>query len=143
MFSAINVDQMRSRVLTGNMFEWPVDARVIKRKLGLIWKHGVKNTVSFDHFEHRCFAVDFADEDENSSANSISGLGSHEFLSNTRMLILSRVSLKQSGVSMKVDEITLNGLNRLLVKVLLEIDLRFPLKRVRGVNGDDGSPILG
>lgn len=40
-----------------------------------------------------------------------------------------------------MDEVTLR-LNRVFVKVLVEVDLRFPLKRVMIVNQDEDHPIL-
>lgn len=40
-----------------------------------------------------------------------------------------------------MDELTL-GLNGLFVKVLLKVDLRFPLKHVLIVNQDEECPIL-
>lgn len=45
------------------------------------------------------------------------------------------------GHVIRVDEMTLE-LNGLFVKVLLEVDLRFPLKRVLIVNQDNDYPIL-
>lgn len=68
---------MLSRVLTGKMLGQPLDARLIKWKLGLLWKN----------------------------------------------------------------EVTL-GLNGMFIKVLLEVDLQFPFKRVFIVNHDDDYPIL-
>ncbi|RXI03118.1 hypothetical protein DVH24_003770 [Malus domestica] len=46
------------------------------------------------------------------------------------------------GKAFKVDEATLNELNGLFIKVLMEIDVQLPLKRVLVVNGENGNPIL-
>ncbi|KAM1349446.1 hypothetical protein TB1_003563 [Malus domestica] len=62
--SSINVGHMLSRVLIGKMFGQPLDARLIKWKLGFLWKKEVKNTFYLDHFGRKWFALEFTDEDD-------------------------------------------------------------------------------
>lgn len=54
---------------------------------------------------------------------------------------INKVIAQPSGDIIKVNEIRL-GLNGVLFKVLLEVDLHFPLKRVIFINKDDDYPIL-
>lgn len=46
------------------------------------------------------------------------------------------------GKFIRVDHTTLIGLNELFVRLLLEVDLRFSLKRTMVVNDDDDYPVL-
>lgn len=64
LVSSINVDHMLSRVLMGKMIGQPLDARLIKWKLGLLWKNEVKNTFYLDHCGRKWFALEFTDEDD-------------------------------------------------------------------------------
>lgn len=62
--STINVKHMRSRVFMGKMFGQPLKARLIKWKLGLLWRNEVKNIFYLDHFGRRWFAMEFTDEED-------------------------------------------------------------------------------
>ncbi|KAB2602379.1 hypothetical protein D8674_003384 [Pyrus ussuriensis x Pyrus communis] len=48
----------------GNMFGQPLDAHLIKWKLGLLWNNNVKNTFYLDRFGMKWFALEFIDEDD-------------------------------------------------------------------------------
>lgn len=64
LFFSINVEHMLSRVLMGKMFGQPLNARLIKWKLRLLWKNEVNNTFYLDHFGRKWFALEFTDEDD-------------------------------------------------------------------------------
>ncbi|KAB2609080.1 hypothetical protein D8674_012248 [Pyrus ussuriensis x Pyrus communis] len=61
---SINVEHMFSRVLIGKMFGQPLDAHLIKWKLGLLWKNELKSTFYLDHFCIEWFVLEFTDEDD-------------------------------------------------------------------------------
>lgn len=43
----------------GNMFGQPLEARLIKWKLGLLWKNDVKHTFYLDHYGRKWLALEF------------------------------------------------------------------------------------
>ncbi|KAM1284653.1 hypothetical protein ACFX15_027057 [Malus domestica] len=57
--STLNVEHMQARVLMGNMFGQPLEARLIKWKLGLLWKNDVKHTFYLDHYGRKWLALEF------------------------------------------------------------------------------------
>ena len=61
---SINVEHMLSRVFMGKLFGQPLDARLIKWKLRLLWKNEVKSTFYLDHLGRKWFALEFTDEDD-------------------------------------------------------------------------------
>lgn len=75
--SNLNVEHMKSCVLVGRMFSQHMEARLIKWKLGLLWKNGVKNKFYLDHYRRRWFALEFSDEMTWTSYSAIS-LGKFE-----------------------------------------------------------------
>ncbi|KAB2626051.1 hypothetical protein D8674_017711 [Pyrus ussuriensis x Pyrus communis] len=48
----------------GKMFGQNLDTRLIKWKLGLLWKNEVNNTFYLDHFGRKWFALEFMDKDD-------------------------------------------------------------------------------
>lgn len=171
IYSDMNVEHMKSRVLMGNKFGQPLEARLIKWKLGLLWRNEVKSNFFLDHYGRKWFVVEFSDDVDleyvlNHRPSYVRGQIFHlerwtyEFrdLDLINKLVvwarLSRLPVKYKdehiiktiaqplGDIVKVDEIIL-GLNGVFVKVLVEMDLRFPLKRALIVNDDDDHPMLG
>lgn len=61
LYSTVNVEHMQARVMRGKMFGQPLKARLIKWKLGLIWKNDVKYTFYLDHYGMKWFALEFTD----------------------------------------------------------------------------------
>ncbi|KAB2626097.1 hypothetical protein D8674_017757 [Pyrus ussuriensis x Pyrus communis] len=81
------------------------------------WKL-VKNSFYFDHFGHRWYAIEFTGKKE------------LEFTLDNRPCFI------------RADETILSSLNGLLIRVLLEVVLRLPLKRILVVNDDEECPLL-
>lgn len=46
----------------GKMLGQPLEAKLIKWKLRLLWKNKVKNTFYLDHYGKKWFVVEFTDE---------------------------------------------------------------------------------
>ncbi|KAM1281370.1 hypothetical protein ACFX15_021544 [Malus domestica] len=159
LYSNLNVKYMESKVLMGKLMGKQLDARTIKWKLGLTWGSKVKNPFYLDHFGHRWYAIEFTNEKEIEFALDnrpwyVRGQIFHmerwnvhfkdtNFISNLRVWIrIPRVPVKYRdakilevitqpvGNFISVDETTLLVLHGLFVRVLLEVDLRLPLKRI-------------
>ncbi|TQD94433.1 hypothetical protein C1H46_019923 [Malus baccata] len=110
--SALNVEHIQSKILMGMMFRQHLEARLIKWKLGMLWKSVVKNTFCLDHYGRRFFVIEFAD-----SADLEAVMDNCPWYIRDQIFHLERWTT--IGDVLRVDDITL-GLNGLFVKVLVE-----------------------
>ncbi|KAM2264193.1 hypothetical protein ACFXTI_040375 [Malus domestica] len=99
-------------------------------KLGLTWGSRVKNLFYLDHFGHQWYAVEFTEQDEIKYM-----LDNRPWLPvQYRDAEILEVILQPVGTFIRADENSVTGLNGLFVRVLLEVDLRLPLKRMMIIN---------
>lgn len=123
----------------------------------------MKNTFYLDHFDRKWFALELTDSDDLEFVMKnrpwyVCGQIFHlerlttqfsDMIANNKMVVWARlpcVLVQYKEVQplcdiIRVDEVTL-GLSGLFVKVFVEVDLRFPLKRVLIVSKDDDKLIL-
>ncbi|KAB2635652.1 hypothetical protein D8674_026186 [Pyrus ussuriensis x Pyrus communis] len=171
LYSNLYVEYMESRVLMGKLVGKQLDVMTSKWKLRLTWGSRIKNPFYLDHFGHKWYAIEFTDEEElefalDNSPWYVRGQIFHmemwnvhfkntDFISNLRVWIripqvpvqyrdaeILDVITQLMGTFVRADETTLSGLNGLFVRVLLEVDLRLPLKRILVVNDDEECPLL-
>ncbi|KAM1181480.1 hypothetical protein EV1_000075 [Malus domestica] len=110
----------------GKLVGKELDARTIKWKLGLTWDARVKNLFYLDHFRYKWYAIEFTDEEK------------LEFeLENRPWYVRGQILHME-----KANETTLYRINGLVVRVLLKVDLRPPLKRILVVNDDEECLLL-
>ncbi|KAB2596570.1 Cleavage and polyadenylation specificity factor subunit 1 [Pyrus ussuriensis x Pyrus communis] len=119
IYSNLNVEYMESRVLMGKLMPWYLKGQI---------------------FHMEMWNVHFRDID---------------FISNLKVwLRIPRVPVQYRdteileiitqhvGNFIRADKTTMSGLNGMFVRVLLEMDLRLPLKRILVVNDDEECPLL-
>ncbi|KAM1794257.1 hypothetical protein ACFX11_034752 [Malus domestica] len=95
--------------------------------------------------KHRWYAIEFTDEEELEFAlDNRPGV----WISISRVPVQYRDAEILEAITQLVDtfvhtdETSLSGLNGLFVRVLMEVDLRLPLKRILVVNDDEECPLL-
>ncbi|KAM2999012.1 hypothetical protein FF2_040599 [Malus domestica] len=123
---------------------YSIEARTIKWKLCLTWGTGVKNPFYLDHFGHHWYAVEFSDQEELEYVldNRPWYVQIPRLSVQYRDAEILEVIMQPVGTFIRADENSLSGLNGLFVRVLLEVDLRLPLKRVMVIIDEEDISVL-